>query len=74
MTNMSSTATTFSGYSANSTNQVLPTPNITATGGNSALYQSNKVGGKRRKRIGTKKNRKSMRKSCKNRRTNKNRK
>ncbi len=50
MTNMSSTATTFSGYPVGNDNssKVLPTPHATSTSGNMQQFQSKSVGGKRR--------------------------
>ncbi len=74
MTNMSSTATTFSGYPAGNDNssKVLPTPHATSTSGNMAQFQSKSVGGKRRRqRKSSKRQRKSVKRSHK--RTQKNR-
>lgn len=76
MTNMSSTATTFSGYPAGNDNsaKVLPTPAVTSTGGDMAKFQSTKVGGKRRRR-GNKSSKRQRKSSAKrsHKRTQKNR-
>lgn len=77
MTNMSSTATTFSGFPmGNDTSiKVLPNPAVTSTGGDMAKFQSSKVGGKRHRKTHSKQQKKSSKRRNKksNKHTHKNR-
>lgn len=75
MTNMSSTATTFSSYPAGNDNstKVLPTPHVTSTSGNMAQFQSKAVGGKRRRQRKSSKRQQKSAKRRSNKRTQKNR-